>query len=1558
MGYQGANSETGRSWPVICFQFRERTMNAKFAERTFRIFLIFAFVLGTVWMPDRRAGAQEPNPWIQAFPDQDRVNANDWPLGTDVTMTVNGSYTYTSKAGQSSWDPDGTTAGFDIRSYGLKAGDAISMTGGGITRSMTVTALQITTIDVSTSTVLGTADADKQVYVWVKDAGGIWLTPAPDGSWTAEFAPFSFVPGTEGGATQPDAAGNATQVSWHTLNPVIQAFPDQDKVNANDWPIGTVVSMTINGSPPYTATVGASSWDPYGTAAEFRVENYDTQAGDEISMTGGGITRSMIVTSLTITNIDASNATVSGMADKDKVFHVWVNGGSDFYITPDSDGKWTADFKPFVFVPGTNGGAQQTDEFGNYTQIDWLVPNPSISVRANDDRVEGWEWPLGATVTVTVNDPNTPADPDITRTADVYEASWNPGEFRFDLDLHGVIDIQPGFEVTASNADTTKAHTVTSLAFTEINIDTDTITGKAVAGSQVDIWACDNTNCYNSPAVDVDGNSDWTADFTNIYDIVLGTWVDSSQRDDDGDKTMFGQHVPSYGFTFFPAWNGFVSDDWPLDVPIQFTADDPDTAESPDFQDIIYSQPAPWDPSRTWLIYEQNPAELLFAPGFTLTLDNGQIRKSLIISSIQITAVNLELDTVSGIAEPFANVHVSFEGSDAQRHVTTDEYGNWAADFSEFGEGGGGNVLYDIGTGADINAHVSDEDGDITMAEWHVPPLPTIAARPGEQQISGYDWPEGAAIALAVDNPSTPQSPDYTDSLPADMQDWGQTEAYFDLRGRFYFGIGYIITMTDGTTTKVHTVTSLDVTAVDADNDLVYGVADPGDTVHIFVWIPWPDSYAWRDVVTDANGEWVADFSIPVDGMTYDITDDTFGEVLEKDEDEDFTNIYWYWPMAAKPCATGDTVSGTVFEHDGITPVPFARIQFETFDSSEPLFFTYADSNGQYACYLPNGDYRILAWIENYTYTQEYYNEATDVNATPLHITTGIQLASINFTISPTPFIEHFTFNMNNPLLQDRAVRDAIALGTDRQRILSEAFLPNSIYGMVSISIVPPEHWASAPSSELDLYPFDPVQARVILEAAGWIDRDSDGYRENVSGVELSFVFKTSPTPFRQASAEIFRQNMQDIGIHITPEFAPLSEFLGSHDFDIAEFAWASGIDNEPYLGEYITGSQSNYAGYSNPAYDLALNNARATVGDAAKLPYLYEAQGILSHDLPIFPLFTRYNVLPVSTPTGSNITVSPDEYLDIHFDEVTQEGITTVISTNINPADLPPNFQLLGQVYDIGTNAQFANAQVCFNYDDTGLTSSQESAIRLFHLEANAWVDVTDAGYPDTSANIVCGTVTGFSPFAVMFGLNQPPVAEAGSDQIIFFGDTVTLNASASSDPEGATLTYEWDLDNDSEYDDAAGVTIVTSFNQVGMHTIGLRVTDDGGLSDTDTAIVTVLPYTMKGFYPPVDMNGIFNIVKGGSTVPLKFEIFAGSTELTDVSYIKGLFYAQTSCDTTATVDEIETIATGDTSLRYDLADGQFVYNWKTPSAAGTCYRVTMTTIDGSSLVAYFKFK
>ena len=143
------------------------------------------------------------------------------------------------------------------------------------------------------------------------------------------------------------------------------------------------------------------------------------------------------------------------------------------------------------------------------------------------------------------------------------------------------------------------------------------------------------------------------------------------------------------------------------------------------------------------------------------------------------------------------------------------------------------------------------------------------------------------------------------------------------------------------------------------------------------------------------------------------------------------------------------------------------------------------------------------------------------------------------------------------------------------------------------------------------------------------------------------------------------------------------------------------------------------------------------------------------------------------------------------------------------------------------------------------------------------------------------------------------------------------------------------------------------------GTTTANCSATDAAGNTSTGSFTVTV-SYRLSGFYQPVDMNGTLNTVKAGSTVPLKFELFAGSTEITSTSAIASFKVGTVPCGTMTGVptDDIELYSTGGTTLRYDTTGGQFIQNWQVPRGAGICYKVTMTAIDGGTITAYFKTK
>jgi PKD repeat protein len=96
------------------------------------------------------------------------------------------------------------------------------------------------------------------------------------------------------------------------------------------------------------------------------------------------------------------------------------------------------------------------------------------------------------------------------------------------------------------------------------------------------------------------------------------------------------------------------------------------------------------------------------------------------------------------------------------------------------------------------------------------------------------------------------------------------------------------------------------------------------------------------------------------------------------------------------------------------------------------------------------------------------------------------------------------------------------------------------------------------------------------------------------------------------------------------------------------------------------------------------------------------------------------------------------------------------------------------------------------------------------------------------------------FGPGAVK-PANHPPVANAGGPYTGSEGSVVLFNGSASSDPDGDPLTYDWDFGDGTPHGTGATPGHVYTDNRAGGYTVTLKVTDTGGLTATASTTASI---------------------------------------------------------------------------------------------------------------------
>ena len=119
----------------------------------------------------------------------------------------------------------------------------------------------------------------------------------------------------------------------------------------------------------------------------------------------------------------------------------------------------------------------------------------------------------------------------------------------------------------------------------------------------------------------------------------------------------------------------------------------------------------------------------------------------------------------------------------------------------------------------------------------------------------------------------------------------------------------------------------------------------------------------------------------------------------------------------------------------------------------------------------------------------------------------------------------------------------------------------------------------------------------------------------------------------------------------------------------------------------------------------------------------------------------------------------------------------------------------------------------------------------------------------------------------------NSPPVADAGPDQSVTVGDTVTLDGGNSSDPDGDALGFAWSFaskpaESAATLQNANQATAFFIPDAPGTYIVQLLVNDGLANSDPDTATITAAPVMENR--PPVAHAGANQSARVGQWVTL----------------------------------------------------------------------------------------
>jgi hypothetical protein len=362
-----------------------------------------------------------------------------------------------------------------------------------------------------------------------------------------------------------------------------------------------------------------------------------------------------------------------------------------------------------VLILSLSGGV-----FSGDNVVHAQTESPTLYVDINFEWVDGWYWPLGDEVTLTIMEPGNSV-PLFMSTKTVGMHDWDDATYvRFDLWEEG-FNVEPRHEITLRDEQTgiMKSHTALYIEMTKVDVTKDTVEGYAAPWSELTLQA--HAPCWKNKTVIANGDGYWLADFADseypdeICDLSAVDFVSAEQQgSEEGTSTGFYWEPPYLSVDIY--YDTVFGWSWLPGTEVTLTIDGPDIRGMENFSlTKTVGVDTEFTPDTVQFDFR---GDFYVQPGHTVTLSDGGVSVVYEVEYIEVTNVNPESKIIQGLADPFDEVLVTLGDPWTEKVISVDGNSTWETSFDDLVPGTWG------------MARTPAEYGNNTSYSW-VYPMPT-----------------------------------------------------------------------------------------------------------------------------------------------------------------------------------------------------------------------------------------------------------------------------------------------------------------------------------------------------------------------------------------------------------------------------------------------------------------------------------------------------------------------------------------------------------------------------------------------------------------------------------------------------------------------------------------------------------------------------------------------------------------------------------------------------------------------------------------------------------------